>query len=177
MPESNSLGNANLIIWVAAVLSLLLLLLIGMMAEIIVSPRRDFAARVVQTAVFTLIPLLAFVPALTLAVVTDGAVTYALAFYVVLYALFCYYLGKRVGVFRGKKQISELVGLDTADSIEDAQDRLFESRMRLLSRSAVVESIGRMAKEREAQRLEEERVAAGRAPTTTEVDAEEVEIE
>lgn len=69
----------------------------------------------------------------------------ALMFYVVFFAVFCYYKGWAAGRTVGRKEITELLGLDSPDQIADTQDRLFESRLRFPLRMDVVKSIGDLA--------------------------------
>ncbi|MCC8190202.1 MAG: hypothetical protein LIP77_06130 [Planctomycetes bacterium] len=157
----------NLVIWGSALLSLMLLFTVGSIADIFTSRRRDLIMRFMQSVVFLLIPLLGLVPAMAAVIETSGRVGYGMVLYVAFFAMFIYYLGKDVGINQGKRHMGELVGLDSPGNLEDAQDRLFESRMRFPTRAGVVESIGRMAREREAEKLEAERLAAGRkAPPT-----------
>lgn len=191
-------GTTNVTIWAAAALLLLLLVMVGVVAGIISSRQREFTMLVLKTVVFMVLPILAVVPPLVLwaetvdwesigsttkqgdagavaeAVATSGTVTFVVVFYVVLLAMFCYHLGKRVGREQGKLHIRELVGMETMETIEDAQDRLFESRMRLPSQTEVVESIGRMARAREAARRAEELQAVGREPEVDDVTVESV---
>lgn len=166
------IASINAILWFSAAIALFLLLTVGLMSEIVTSKRRDTVMRFLKVFLYITIPVLAVVPGLTATAGTDFLLSAALIFYVVFFVAFCYYLGKRVGVNQGQRQIRELVGMDSTESVEEAQDRLFESRMRFLSRAEVVESIGTLAKAREAERLERERAAAGR-PASTDVEAVE----
>lgn len=169
-------GNAQLFLWAAVLVLVGLMASLGTVAELILSRRRDTGARLMRVFLYMAFPGLIVVPVMMLADQYDnGLLGLALFFYVVLYVLFCYYLGRRIGRVQGRKSISDLVGLDSPNEIEDAQDRLFESRMRYPLRADVVKSIGEMAKAREAERRDEDRVAAGRPPGAEDVDVVEVE--
>ena len=180
-------GYAEWGFWLAAGLALALLFLVNVVAQAMLSRGSDVVMRLFRLGVYLILPLLAIVPALLMLASRMGqGVGLGLLFYVVFFGLFCYYLGKRVGTELGRKHISDLVGLDSPDNIEDAQDRLFESRMRYPVRADVVKSIGEMAKRREAERLEvekrsvrsggpAERPERGNTAVITEVQVEDVD--
>lgn len=128
------------VLWVAAVVSLALLALSGPVAEIMLSPRRDGGMRAAKVALYLCISLVVLLPCLVL--LTGETVTGTpCGLYLVFFSIFCYYTGKRIGAENGRRSISDLMGLGSAKSMEEAQDRLFESRLRLPSRNEVVESI------------------------------------
>jgi hypothetical protein len=62
------------------------------------------------------------------------------------FPLFCYYLGRNIGRARGASEMSERVGLEMFDSVEEVQDRLYESRQRIPSQAEVERSIIALAK-------------------------------
>lgn len=135
------------VMWGAAGVSFVLLVLSGPLARIVVSRRNDGAVRLAKILLFFTLPLLVLFPALVL---LTGETVYGTpcGFYLLFFSLFCYYMGRNVGFERGRREISELIGLDAFDSIEDAQDRLYESRQRYLAHDEVVLSISNMAKGR-----------------------------
>lgn len=174
------LENGNGIVWLAALLALLLLAGVSFVAEVFMSRRRDLSIRLLRTTVGILVPALALAPGLTRMAYDENLLSgLALLVFAVFFALFCYYLGKRVGTEQGRKRISDLVGLDSADNITDAQDRLFESRMRFPNPADVIKSIGEMAKANEAERLEKERAAVRELKdkqTASAADMDDVEV-
>lgn len=147
------------IIWVAGgALSFLLLLCLDFTAAVLSSRRRDAGARVFRLFLTLLLLALATLPALAFwAWGNEGSAGGALLFYLVFFGLLCYYLGRRMGREEGEARVRELMGIDSFDSAEEALDRLFESRLRLSSRVEVVKSIGVLAKQEEARKLEKER--------------------
>ncbi len=149
----------------AGALSAFLLVFLNPAVEALTSRRRDVVARGVRIALYLLVPPLAVLPSLVFLVAgaePGGGIW--LFLYVVFFVLFCYHLGKRIGLVQGEGRIRELVGLDTAENVEDAQDRLFESRMRFPARADVVKSIGEMAKKREMEVRAAEKRSVGRPP-------------
>lgn len=151
------MGSINAVLWISAAVALVLFVGIGMVSEIAVSRRRDIVMRVLKISLYITLPVLAVLPALTATAGTDFTLSGALIFYVVFFAGFCYYLGKRIGRHDGQRYVRELVGMESGETVEEAQDRLFESRMRFATRSEVVDSIAEMAKAQEAERLDQER--------------------
>ncbi len=132
------------VVWAAAAASFLLLLLSGPLSRVAASPRRDGAVRLVKVCVAIFVPLLALFPALILFTGEEvpGA---ACSIYLLFFSLFCYYMGRGAGRARGRSEISDRVGLDLFDSVEEAADRLYESRQRFATRGEVEKSIVSLA--------------------------------
>lgn len=143
-------------------MSLVFLLLNGPLHRLAAGRGRDAASRLLKGGFFVALPLLAFFPALT--VETPGPLfNIVLLIYIVLFSLFCYYMGKRSGWTSGRKELSDFVGLDTPDDVEDVQDRLFESRLRFPVRSDVVASIAALARARQPEQPGDEQQRPGGA--------------
>lgn len=140
-------GSINAILVVSAIAAFAMLVGVGVVTGIVLSRRRDGIMRLFKSLAFIAIFAVTAIPCFLLSAGSAFLVSFALPFYVVFLAFFCYYLGKGVGEQRGRQQFRDLMGMDSSESIEDAQDRLFESRMRLPCRSEVVLSIGNLAKE------------------------------
>lgn len=164
MPTTEVAASVGVWLWACAALAALLLLGLNSFVASL-DGGRDGGVRLFRMLVYLLVVALLFIPALLLAVTYPG-VGYGLLAYVLLFSGFCYYAGKRLGWRAGRKHISELVGIDTPDRMEEVQDRLFESNMRLPARAQVVNSIGEMAKQREAEQRERERAGVGRPADT-----------
>lgn len=128
------------VLWLAAAVSLLLLVFSRPVFAIWTSGSSGGAMRAYRTVLYVAVFFLVFFPCLILVVgeTVDGL---PCGLYVLFFSLFCYYLGKNIGVEQGRRAITDLMGLGTGSSIEEAQDRLFESHMRLPGRSQVAESI------------------------------------
>lgn len=141
----NRLFTPSTVMWSAAGVALALLVLTRPVADIMTSGRRDGTMRGLKVFLYLLLFLEVALPALLL-VTGEGGTTPATGLYVLFFPLFCYYLGKGIGRRQGRQAVTELVGLDSFDNIEDAQDRLFESRMRFPRREEVIESIGALSK-------------------------------
>lgn len=135
------------VMWVAAVVSLLLLIGVGPVSEVFMSRRNDGGMRFLKIGLFFTLPLLIFFPALILLMGETVRGT-PCGFYLLFFSLFCYYLGKKTGFSQGRSHMSDMIGLDQFDSIEEAQDRLYESRQRLPGREDVVKAIGGLAKKK-----------------------------
>ena len=151
----------------AGALAAALLVFLDPVAEACSGRRQGVGARVARIILFFLVPALAVFPALVLAGSDSGAgVGLWLLLYVVFFSLFCYHFGKRIGLVRGEARLRELMGLDSKESTEDAQDRLFESRMRFPLRAEVVKSIGEMAGKREVGNQAAERRSGGYAASS-----------
>jgi hypothetical protein len=133
------------VMWAAAGLSFALLVLSGPLARVASSPRHDGMVRVVKVCLFTLIPVMVLVPTLLL-FAGEAVPGVPCAFYLLFFSLFCYYLGRETGRSRGRKEMSDRVGLEMFDNAEEAADRLYESRQRLATRAEVEQSITAMAK-------------------------------
>ena len=135
------------VMWGAAGVSFVLLIFAGPISQVVASGRNDGVVRLLKILLFFILPLLVLFPALVL--LTGETVSGTpCGFYLLFFSLFCYYLGRNIGYERGRRELSELIGLEAFDDIEDAQDRLYESRQRYLSRDDVVLSITNMAKGR-----------------------------
>lgn len=128
------------VLWTAAVVSLLLLALSRPVSVVWISGRRDGVMRVYRVLLYICVFFLVFFPCLVL-ISGETVKGTPCGLYLLFFSLFCYYLGKNIGMEKGRRGIADLMGLDAANSIEEAQDRLFESRMRLPGRNQVVESI------------------------------------
>ncbi len=136
----NALLTPENVMWGAAGLSFVLLLLSGPAARVAASARRDGATRAAKILLFFAVALVVLFPALVL---MTGEVVPGVpcGFYLLFFALFCYYLGRAAGRARGRSEVSELIGLDMFGSVEEAQDRLYESRQRHATRGEVEQSI------------------------------------
>ena len=147
----NQVLSANTVIWTAAAAAFLLLLLVRPVSEIWVSKRRDTAMRVMKVVLYFAIIMMIALPFLVL-VTGETVSSAACGYYLLFFPLFCYYLGKRAGDDRGRADVRELIGLEMFDSMEDAQDRLYESRLRFKRHDEVVESITALASEEDGKR-------------------------
>ena len=135
------------VMWLAAFVSLVLLVFVGPVSEIFLSRKNHGTMRLLKIALFFTLPLLVFFPALVLLMGETVRGT-PCGFYLLFFSLFCYYLGKKTGFSIGRSNMSDLIGLEMFDSVEDAQDRLYESRQRLSSREEVIKSIAGLAKKK-----------------------------
>ncbi|MDR3077283.1 MAG: hypothetical protein LBV15_00790 [Planctomycetota bacterium] len=146
------LGTGYLL-WAAAALAFVLLILLEPVAEIWIGRRRDVSARLMRAVLFILVLGLEAVPPFLIAWESGAAVF----FQVLFFPIFCYFLGKRTGWDAGRDHLSELLGVESRVGLEEAQDRLFESGMRFASRAEVVKSITDLVKAREETRAGAER--------------------
>lgn len=141
-------------IWLGAAVLFFLLIGVGAVAALLQSRRTDLVGRLLKVMLSIVILWLVLLPPLVMAAgVEPGR---GVGLYVPLLALFLYYLGRALGREHGKRHMVELLGLDSASAIEETQDRLFESRMRLQSRTEVVKSIGELAEKERQVKLERE---------------------
>lgn len=132
-------------LWLPAAVAFSLLVMVKGVSEVLCARGYGGAVRMYRGALYILIPLLLLLPSLLID--TGGSIINAgLLFYILFFSGFCYYLGRNLGWKAGRRNLSELIGMETPESLEDTQDRLFESRMRFPHRGDVVKSIGELAK-------------------------------
>ena len=165
------------VMWGAAGVSFILLIFVGPVSQVVASSRHDGVMRLLKIVLYFTLPLLVLFPALVL--LTGETVSGTpCGFYLLFFSLFCYYLGRNTGHEKGRRELSELIGLEAFDDIEDAQDRLYESRQRYVSREDVVLSITNMAKGHPpppAKGFSEKRGKANPASDVLDVMVEEVD--
>jgi hypothetical protein len=149
MDVLNRWVNNDTVMWTAAVVSFVLLVLVKPVAAVWVSERRDQTMRLLKVILFLVFFVLVLIPFLVL-ITGETVKGTPCGLYLLFFPLFCYYLGKNRGTESGRRSVTELVGLDTFDSIEDAQDRLYESRLRFPTRELVSASIISLSRERNA---------------------------
>ena len=140
-PRAEVFFDAGSLPWIAAALAFALLVLAEPAADIWSGRRRDGLARFMRAGLFLMVAALGVVPPLAAREAGMG-----LFFHAVLFPVFCYQLGKRIGWGAGRRHLEELLGIESRDGLEETQDRLFESGMRFPSRAEVVKSITDLAK-------------------------------
>ena len=128
------------VLWAAAAVSFALLVLTVPVAGILSSQRRDSVMRLMKVGIILLLIVLVGLPFLVL-VTGEKADGRAVACFLLFFPIFCYYQGKILGLEKGRRNVTDLIGLDDFDNMEDAQDRLYESRLRHPRRESVVQSI------------------------------------
>ncbi len=146
MAMFNRWFTADALLWAAAATSFLLLVLTVPLASVLTSSRRDSTVRVVKILFYVVLILLFLLPCLVL--LTGEAVAgLPCGLYLLFFPLFCFYLGRRIGHQSGARDMREQIGLDIFDNLEEAQDRLYESRLRFPSPTAVSESIMELSRQ------------------------------
>ncbi len=140
MATLNRWFTVDTVMWSAAAVSLVLLLLTVPVASVVTSGRRDVLMRLAKILFYVVLLLLFLFPCLVL---LTGEVASGLpcGLYLLFFPLFCYYMGRRLGSRSGEQHQRELFGLDLFDSPEEVQDRLYESRLRFPSPVSVSDSI------------------------------------
>lgn len=141
----NQLVTAETVMWAAAAVSLVFLVLHKPVSAIWISTSRDSTTRLFKVLVYFISILLVAIPGLVL-ITGQTLKGTACGYYLLFSLLFWYYLGKNRGLAKGRRDLEELIGLDAYEGVADAQDRLHESRMRLKTNEEVVESMMRLAR-------------------------------
>lgn len=141
----NSILTADWILWSATAISFVLLILIRPVSGILAGGGRDSVTKALRAVIVLMIVLIVALPFLILAA---GEPVAGLPYgcFLLIFPLFCYYFGRGVGHEKGRKGIMDLVGLDEYDGMEDAQDRLYESRLRFPKREGVSASIAQLTR-------------------------------
>lgn len=141
----NSILTADKLVWVAAGLSFVLLLFVRPVTTILAGGRRGAVARTMRSMIVLGVFVVVALPFVILA---TGEPVSGLPYgcFMLIFPLFCYYFGKGLGFQRGRRGVMDLVGIDEYDGVEDAQDRLYESRLRLPAGEAVAASIARLSR-------------------------------
>lgn len=163
----NTVITPDNVLWAAAIVSFILLLLVRVVSDIMISPRRDTGTRMLKVLIILALIVLVGFPFLVL--ITGEKVNGTpCGCFLLFFPLFCYYFGKAVGYGKGHRYVWDLVGLNDFDNIEDAQDRLYESRLRFPDSGSVGASISELSLGRgnaKADKTQGQKAAAPKAAT------------
>ncbi len=141
----NQVLTPDAVMWAAAAASLVLLVSVGAVRFVLAGGRRDAGFRALRIALVLVLMLTAGLP-LALFFAGEAVSGLPCGCFLAFFPLFCYYFGKGLGYEKGRGGLADLVGLENAGDVEDAQDRLYESRLRFPSREAVLTSIARLTR-------------------------------
>ncbi len=178
MASFNRWFTADAVLWSAAAVSFLLLLLTVPLAAILTSTRRDSPVRVAKILFYVVLILVLLLPCLLL--LTGEAINgLPCGLYLLFFPLFCFYLGRRIGYRSGERDMGDKIGLEMFDNLEEAQDRLYESRLRFPSPTGVGESIVALSRQAspDVPKTPDPAVTAGSGKGHAKTKVMEVEVE
>jgi hypothetical protein len=139
--------DSGWLLWAAAAVSFLLLCLAGPIAGAWLDRGRNGGKRAGRAVLSIAIPAAGLIPTL----VAADATGFGIVFHAIFFSLFCYFFGQSTGWTQGSDHMAEMMGIESPNAVEEMQDRLLESGMRLPSRAEVVKSISELARKRETE--------------------------